>query len=185
MRRRISPSTPLASSSWPLHTQNDPMPSPPEYSTLPEVVETPRDGPPKRDCRPPVPPKPSHFKRPSAPSLLVPPPKPQLAQPQSQVPTLCCVCNCSKKAWKCVQCDDFFCDACWPLERPHRVSTIFSLHLLNVVRLPPPLYTYVALKNRLITLHLISTANMMNCSQEKLGSMAVNTKRSTRRSSIG
>lgn len=174
----------LPLSSWPLLTQKDPMPSPPEYSTLPEVVVAPRNDP-KRDYRPPVPPKPSHFKRPSAPSSPVPPPKPQLPQPQSQVPTLCCVCNGSNKAWKCVQCDDFFCDGCWPRERPHRVSTMLSLYLLNVARLTPPFYPYVALKNRLIKLHVIPTANRMSLSQEKLGSMADNTKRSTRRSSIG
>ncbi|KAH7009972.1 hypothetical protein EDB80DRAFT_838977 [Ilyonectria destructans] len=99
------------------------MPPPPEYSTLPEVVVAPRNDP-KRDYRPPVPPKPSHFKRPSAPSSPDPPPEPQVPQPQSQVPTLCCECNGPNKAWKCVQCDDFFCDACWPLERPHRPGKV-------------------------------------------------------------
>lgn len=160
------------------------MPSPPEYSTLPEVVVTPRNDP-KSDYRPPVPPKPSHFKRPSATSSPVLPSKPQLPQPQSQAPTLCCVCNGTNKAWKCVQCDDFFCDGCWPLERPHRVSTMPSLYLLNVAGLAPPFYPYVALKSRLIKSHVISTANGMNFSEEKLGSTVVNTKRSTRRSSTG
>ncbi|KAK0721616.1 hypothetical protein B0T26DRAFT_800576 [Lasiosphaeria miniovina] len=38
--------------------------------------------------------------------------------------TPCCDCGCAVKAWKCVQCDDSFCDDCWPKQRPHRPGKV-------------------------------------------------------------
>lgn len=43
-------------------------------------------------------------------------------QHQSLILGKCCVCDRSVKVWKCVQCDDSFCDQCWAQQRPHFVS---------------------------------------------------------------
>ncbi|KAI8626808.1 hypothetical protein F5Y19DRAFT_466119 [Xylariaceae sp. FL1651] len=37
---------------------------------------------------------------------------------------MCGVCQRLVRTWKCVQCDDFFCDECWPKERPHRPGKV-------------------------------------------------------------
>lgn len=45
----------------------------------------------------------------------------------SEAPRLtpCCVCTRFEvQIWKCVQCDDSFCDDCWRTQRPHLVSHI-------------------------------------------------------------
>lgn len=48
--------------------------------------------------------------------------RPTVPRQQSSQPMRCCVCDKAYKAWKCVQCDDFFCDYCWDKERPHLAS---------------------------------------------------------------
>ena len=93
-----------------------------QYSTLPEVV-SPRDAELQGEYRPPVCPKTSYSE--STPTISSVDPisqTPSFSRHHSLPPMLCCVCNGPSKAWKCVQCDDFFCGECWPKERPHRVS---------------------------------------------------------------
>lgn len=66
-----------------------------------------------RKHRPPPPDKPLSLRTKS---------EPVLQQPQINVPGQCCDCTRSVKVWKCVQCDDSFCDDCWVKQRPHLVS---------------------------------------------------------------
>ncbi|EKJ74391.1 hypothetical protein FPSE_05462 [Fusarium pseudograminearum CS3096] len=97
-----------------------------EYSSLPEVVVS-AEGMPKLEFRPRVPPKPAEYYQRSDPTTKVIQDdirRPQLPRQRSFAPMPCCVCNGPYKAWKCVQCDDFFCNDCWPKERPHRPGKV-------------------------------------------------------------
>ncbi|VTO87220.1 unnamed protein product [Fusarium graminearum] len=97
-----------------------------EYSSLPEVVVS-ADGMSKLEYRPQVPPKPAqYYQRPDHTTNTIQDagPRPQLPRQNSFAPMPCCVCNGPCKAWKCVQCDDFFCNDCWPKERPHRPGKV-------------------------------------------------------------
>ncbi|RGP77832.1 hypothetical protein FLONG3_4008 [Fusarium longipes] len=100
-----------------------------EYSSLPEVVVSSDDRANKHDYRPRVPPKPAQFYQRSEPHPTVikvqnANDRPSLPRQTSFPPMPCCVCNGPYKAWKCVQCDDFFCNDCWPKERPHRPGKV-------------------------------------------------------------
>ncbi|CEI60194.1 hypothetical protein FVEN_g6376 [Fusarium venenatum] len=95
-----------------------------EYSSLPEVVVT--DIKPNLGYQPRVPPKSDHYYRQYTSANVIKPHSSELPLPR-QTPSVlnpCCVCGGPSKAWKCVQCDDFFCDECWPKERPHRPGKV-------------------------------------------------------------
>ncbi|KAF5003652.1 hypothetical protein FDECE_9823 [Fusarium decemcellulare] len=88
------------------------------YTTLPEVVVNAGHSH-ESKYRPRVPPKSPRLANALVESMATGPPKPQPLRSQSHSQTLCCVCDSSRKAWKCVQCGSSFCDECWPKERPH------------------------------------------------------------------
>ena len=144
-----------------------------QYSTLPEVV-SPRDAEFQGEYRPLVPPKTSYSEStPTIPSADSINQTPSFSRQHSLPPMLCCVCNGPSKAWKCVQCDDFFCGECWPKERPHRVSSkkfIFE--------------TIPVLIDSWFLLFVMSYLQIRT-SQAKLASMADSTKWSTKTSFAG
>ena len=99
-----------------------------EYSQLPEVVyHAENDS--RGDHGPALPPKPTHLRQPSAADFNPNPPASYLLPQQGPFP--CCMCTRIIKTWKCVQCDDSFCDYCWPKQRPHLVCR-FHYRLLNL-----------------------------------------------------
>ncbi|KAL6861937.1 hypothetical protein J3F83DRAFT_746226 [Trichoderma novae-zelandiae] len=68
---------------------------------------------------PQVPPRPQKPPRPERPPR---PAKPDHLRPTKQTP--CCICACPEKVWKCLQCDDSFCDKCWSEARPHQPGKV-------------------------------------------------------------
>ncbi|KAL7784152.1 hypothetical protein V8C37DRAFT_420748 [Trichoderma ceciliae] len=75
-----------------------------------------------RGPRPPPPRKPPHLRVNDEESVNIPPLVQQSSQAQPSTP--CCICNVYVKVWKCLQCDDSFCDKCWEQQRPHKPGKI-------------------------------------------------------------
>lgn len=87
----------------------------PQYSTLPEAAAPLRiDS--DAGIRPRLPPKPTR-PPPIVPGASTRPPSRTMGS------TRCCICQSNDQAWTCLQCDDSFCNRCWPQQRPHLVSS--------------------------------------------------------------
>lgn len=91
----------------------------------------------------------------------------------SSAQTFCCECERTDlKTWKCLQCDDSFCDTCWAKQRPHRVR---APPLASIMRL------WIFESFPQITTPQVNLTDTWSGSPERLASMIDLTKKSMKR----